>query len=41
MQDNYLALIVLGIGFLAYFLIIIYGPHLFDLIFCHDDRETN
>jgi len=41
MQENYLTLIILGSGFLIYFLIITYGVYLFDLLFYPDKRELH
>lgn len=39
MQENYLSLLILAAGFLVYFLIILYGPRLFDLLFYPDNQE--
>lgn len=40
MENNYHPLLIIGLGFLMYFLIIIYGPYLFDYIFSDDNRHS-
>lgn|GEM_PF-4035276 len=40
MSEHYLTLIIVGIGFLAYFLIIAYGPYLYDVIFNNSSKEA-
>lgn len=41
MPEYYKTLLILGLGFLLFFLIIRYGPYLFDLLFYQESKDAD